>query len=115
MTREERAICREAVDTYGTEQQMVVAVEELSELQKELCKHLRGDGNPRAMMEEIADVEIMLEQVKYMMSGDDGRCRVGVDAGIEAWKQCKLARLRERLDARKIAILGAGISEPAVE
>ena len=33
---------REAIDRYGADAQCVVAVEELSELQKELCKHLRG-------------------------------------------------------------------------
>ena len=37
--------------------------EEMSELQKELCKHDRGKDNREAIAEEIADVQIMLEQM----------------------------------------------------
>ena len=47
---------------YG-DKQIVVAIEELSELQKELCKHLRGKTNVQNLLEEIADVKIMLEQI----------------------------------------------------
>jgi hypothetical protein len=48
------------------EKQVIVAIEELSELQKELCKSLRNKDkiNLDNLIEEIADVEIMLEQIK---------------------------------------------------
>ena len=55
--------------------QCIVAIEEMSELQKELCKFLRGeqyfDVNHFAhVREEIADVQIMLDQLKMIF--DDG-------------------------------------------
>ena len=49
---------------YGVNNQIIIAVEELSELQKELCKALRGKKKLVAISEEMADVEIMLEQLK---------------------------------------------------
>ena len=47
------------------EKQFYVAIEEMSELQKELCKMLRkGDlSNLEQIKEEIVDVGIMLEQL----------------------------------------------------
>ena len=39
--------------------QLIVAIEEMSELQKELCKALRGNHNLSEIVEEVADVEIM--------------------------------------------------------
>ena len=50
------------IDKYN-DKQIVVAIEELSELQKELCKHLRGKTDGCNLVEEIADVQIMLEQM----------------------------------------------------
>ncbi len=38
-----------AIVYYGKESQSIVAIEELSELQKELCKMLRGIGKHRAL------------------------------------------------------------------
>lgn len=55
---------------HGKEGQSIVAIEELSELQKELCKMLRGIGNPEHLAEEIADVEIMLCQIKELYALD---------------------------------------------
>lgn len=69
--------------------QLVVAVEELSELQKEICKNLRGKNNIKELTEEIADVQIMLEQLKYFYEIDD----VNVENVIEQ----KLKRTKERL------------------
>lgn len=50
---------------YGIENQIIVAIEELSELGKELCKLLRNRSNKEELIEELADVEIMLEQIIY--------------------------------------------------
>ena len=93
MEKTRHRVCHEAVDVYGTEAQMVVAVEEFSELQKEICKKLRGAGSRVNMAEEIADVEIMLEQIKYMLAGDDEYERIKIDMEIEAWKESKVRRL----------------------
>lgn len=65
MTKETlETIFRSAIDHYGPGLQMTVAIEELSELQKELCKVLRDHGKIENLIEEIADVEIMLFQIK---------------------------------------------------
>lgn len=60
---ERRQVYRKALDRYGTNNQLVVAIEELSEATKELCKYLRGEGNEDHLIEEVADAMIMLEQV----------------------------------------------------
>lgn len=56
-------VYRAALDKYGEEAQTRMVYEEMAELQKELCKHARGKDNLDAIAEEIADVEIMLEQM----------------------------------------------------
>lgn len=60
------------INKYGGKQ-LVVAVEELSELQKEICKSLRGKDNKKNLIEEMADVYIMLDQLKiyYNISDDE--------------------------------------------
>ena len=64
----EHDIFRSAIDTYGSVMQITVAFEEMSELQKELCKYLRGRGSQENIAEEIADVEIMMEQMKMLLT-----------------------------------------------
>lgn len=49
-------VLQRALDTYGSALQIVVMMEEMSELQKELCKYLRGKYSPANIAEEIADV-----------------------------------------------------------
>jgi len=55
-----------AIETFGRNNQSIVAIEELSELQKEISKALRGRDNKAEMTEEIADVYIMLTQIERM-------------------------------------------------
>ena len=63
--KENKRILEDLVNTYHI-QQIYVAIEELSELQKEICKALRNQDNTNYdnLVEELADVEIMLEQIK---------------------------------------------------
>jgi hypothetical protein len=61
---DDKEIIRSALRTWGVEHQAVVAIEEMSELQKELCKLMRGKIDLNHIAEEVADVEIMLEQIK---------------------------------------------------
>ena len=56
----------EAIHTFGEEYQEEVAVEEMAELTKEICKNWRGKDNRAAIAEEIADVTIMLEQLRII-------------------------------------------------
>ena len=59
---------------FGKATQMVVALEELSECQKEICKIIRGESNLDHLAEEIADATIMLEQVRLIFNLNDLVC-----------------------------------------
>lgn len=58
-----REILQENIDFNGVRTEVDVAIEEMAELTKELCKHRRGSLNILNIAEEIADVQIMLEQL----------------------------------------------------
>lgn len=60
MNKEE--LYKRMLDKFG-DLQMVVAIEELSELQKEVCKAMRGKFNKEHLTEEVADVKIMVDQI----------------------------------------------------
>lgn len=60
------SVLRQAIETYGAEAQLNVAIEEFSELIKEICKHKRYMDNTKAIIEEMADCYIMLEQMKMI-------------------------------------------------
>lgn len=51
------------IDYFGIKNQKVKAVEELAELQKEICKNINHQFDDKALEEEIADVQIMLYQL----------------------------------------------------
>lgn len=62
-----------AIVKYGTIAQMEMAIEEMSELTKAICKYKRalGAGNVTPdieanIIEEMADVQIMLDQMKLI-------------------------------------------------
>lgn len=62
----EKEILRKAVVYYGKTSQIQVAIEEMSELTKELCKDLRGEPDLEHIVEEMADVQIMLDQLRII-------------------------------------------------
>lgn len=83
-------LLRQAINHYGPDSQMNVAVEECSELQKEICKHFRGFNNVDHLAEEVADVAIMLQQLILIFNiGDD----------VSTYVRRKQARLRDRIAA----------------
>lgn len=86
---DEREILQKAIEKYGEDAQTKMVLEEMSELQKEICKRWRGKNNQDSIAEETADVEIMLEQLKMML---------GIQEEVKAYREKKLARLQERLD-----------------
>lgn len=63
-----------ALIQFGKANQLIVALEELSEAQKEICKVMRGERNLNHLAEEIADATIMLEQVREIFSINDLVC-----------------------------------------
>lgn len=78
-----------AVKKYGKLSQLIMCMEEMAELTKELSKSIRGADNSAAIAEEMADVEIMLEQLHLIY-----RNRSEVDT----IKADKLRRLAYRLE-----------------
>lgn len=80
-------IYHQAIQKWGINPQIIVAIEELSELQKALCKYLRGD--PHNVEEEIADVKIMTRQLEEMFDSK----------AINDWEKAKLERLLQRIKA----------------
>lgn len=88
---DEEKIFRTALNTYGADAQTLMVMEEMSELQKELCKHARGENNRLAIAEEIADVQIMLEQMIILHN-----CA----QEVESFRLSKLERLEMRLKMR---------------
>lgn len=67
---EREKVYTNALIAYGEEKQCIVAIEELSECAKELCKVLRGKGDSEHLAEEIADARICLEQMTYFFRLD---------------------------------------------
>lgn len=65
-TAGQRSIMAEIISYYGHEPQKMMLLEEMAELQKEICKDMRGMPNPEAIIAEVADVLIMLEQIQMM-------------------------------------------------
>ena len=82
-------ILQKAIYTYGKEKQMIMAMEEMSELIKELSKNMRGENNVEHIAEEIADVEIMLAQLKIIHNCQNR---------VADWRLKKIDRLKARLE-----------------
>lgn len=55
-----------AIKVFGKTYQKIVAIEELSELQKEITKDLRGKGNKEHILEELVDVKIIIKELIAM-------------------------------------------------
>ena len=87
---DEQKIYRAALAAWGADAQTLMVFEEMAELQKELCKAARGRDNREQIAEEIADVEIMLEQMKVRH-----RC----SEAVAAYRESKLRRLAVRCSA----------------
>ena len=85
-------ILKKAIETYGKDMQLTVAVEELSELIKEICKNKRGADNRKAIIEEMADCYIMLEQLAIIFEIPNH--------AINEVAATKIERLEKRLDER---------------
>ena len=80
-----------ALKVYGNTQ-IVVAMEELAELTKELSKALRGHGNREHIKEEMADVTIMLAQMQEEFQISPLELSAEIDKKVD--------RLKERLSRR---------------
>ena len=85
---DEKKILGTALSFYGCEIQQVIAIEELSELQKELCKSLRSGADKPHISEEIADVQIMLVQMMMLYECHED---------VAIWRKKEVAPVHDRL------------------
>ena len=81
-----------AIETFGKEAQLIMAMEEMSELIQALSKNIRGADNVDNIAEEIADVEIMILQLIEIFN-----C---VESETD-WYMKKLQRLNEKVEEVK--------------
>jgi len=92
-------IMRAALRKYGIFEQTLQAIQELSELIRALAggKSNKGQKQQEHIAEEIADVEIMLAQLKLYYPR--------MAQNVEKAKEAKLRRLAERLDIEIIDLV----------
>ena len=69
-----KKVYQAALRKWGADLQTMMAVEEMSELTKEICKIKRGKIDLDALADEIADVTIMLEQLRDIYGLNDAVC-----------------------------------------
>lgn len=62
----------------------------MAELTKEICKDFRGKGDRKHILEEMADVAIMFEQLRIMYNIKESELAIEVDN--------KLIKLEKRLE-----------------
>ena len=96
----ENEILLSALTKWGAGMQTVMVFEEMAELQKELCKSLRGKDNRGYIAEEIADVRIMLDQMVILHD-----CAEDVDT----WRKVKLGRLDKMVEEKLFTDQGTKI------
>lgn len=97
----EQEILNKAIETYGEESQIDMAIEECSELIQALCKYKRLVKNGYLDKEyeavinnvygEVADVQIMMKQMNIIFNTDN----------ITFYEISKLSRLERRLNDEK--------------
>lgn len=79
----------EAARTWGSEHQLRLLQEECGELVVAINRHTRGRVGLEAVVEEIADVEIMCEQVRRLVGAVE----------VNKAKRAKLERLAARVES----------------
>ena len=89
-------LCAKAIVKWGAEAQLLMVAEECSELAVEALHYARGRGDVNHVAEEIADVELMIEQLRMMLRGVDE----DFDGLVREWKLTKWQRLACALEAQ---------------
>ena len=68
---ERKAIYKEIIKEFGADILLVIAIEEMSELTKELTKTIRGHDRRSKVIVEMGDVKIMLEELEMIFDCED--------------------------------------------
>ena len=83
-------IYKKAIEKWGEPSQLLMVMEELAELIQAISHLLRGRNYAESeVIEELADVEVMCEQLRVIIDKNDK---------IDKIKEEKLARLAEMLE-----------------
>jgi NTP pyrophosphatase (non-canonical NTP hydrolase) len=90
-------VYRKAIDTWGETAQLDQTIEELAELIQAINKYKRTK-NIEPMLEEIADVEIMISQMKYLLTCNSTQTLFTAKESIEQIKDTKIKRIKDRLN-----------------
>lgn len=88
---EKKSLYFKALSTYGIDAQMWVLVEECGELLNAIAKIKRGRATKEDVIDELADVSIMVKQIA---------CAIDYDAYLKRQEE-KLLRLAKRLEKHK--------------
>lgn len=88
-------VYKKALATFGKVSQMMMVIEETSELQKEISKNFRGEDNIESIAEEIADVIIMLNQMKIYFD---------IHKNVESWIDIKTDKLIEKIEEEEVRV-----------
>ena len=91
-------ILEKAIEVYGADLQKQVAIEEMAELTKEICKDFRGKGNREHIIEEMADVCVMIDQLMIIYDIETNELLDEIDI--------KITRLEERISKEASQELG---------
>ena len=89
MNTDEIVVCKLAVEKFGPQSQIDMAIEECAELIDALCKLRRQRAGTIDVVTEIADVEIMCKQLEYMFG----------EKTVADERERKIARLKKRIDS----------------
>jgi len=84
----EREVFVRALEAYGPKKQIDKALEEMAELQVELCHYLDGRPDYAGIATEIADVGILLDQMTLLF-----QC----GGKVQQERMRKVQRLEERI------------------
>lgn len=98
MDQKERIeVYKRALEKWGSISQMEMAQEEATELALAVRKQIRYNTHESflALCSEVADVEIMVEQMEMMMENE------GFRSMVDEYKFIKIQRLKHRLNINK--------------
>ena len=90
MNKQTKQLYNQAWERWGFSEQSLIVAEEFSELIKELSKYNRDIGNEKNILQEVADCEIMIEQIKTKFNFSEKK--------ITKIKKIKLEKLRKFLE-----------------
>lgn len=86
ISEEQEIVLYAAITKYGSDKQHDMVIEECSELIQAICKHKRGGEHN--ILEECADVFIMLKQIEMIWSAES----------IQHIVNIKIKRLKDKLE-----------------